>query len=288
MLVVPNRNRWLRAGGALRGDVLATIGGVLLLLITLLAIFAPLLAPFPADAANATHPQAALLAPSWQHWLGTDQVGRDELSRVLYGARTSLFITVVVLVTAAIVGCLLGVTAGYVGGWLRDVIMRVTDIFLAFPSLLLSMALAFILTPSLRTVILAIAVTWWPWYVRLTAAVAQSAAGRGYVDSARCLGVPAWRIVLRHILPNSLTPVIVQLSLDASGVILTAASLSFLGLGVQEPRCEWGLMIQEGENLYSTNWWVVVAPAVAMVLTAFAFNMLGEGLRAKLDPRRVS
>jgi peptide/nickel transport system permease protein len=165
--------------------------------------------------------------------------------------------------------------------------MRITDVFLAFPALLLSLALAVVLPPSVNTVVLAIAVTWWPWYARLAASTAASIATRGYVDAARCLGVPAPLIVLRHVLPNSLTPVLVQMSLDAGGVILTSAALSYLGLGAQEPTAEWGLMVQQGQTYFTTSWWMVTFPGLAILVTAFAFNVLGEGLRNALDPRRV-
>ncbi|MBP2707581.1 ABC transporter permease [Microbispora sp. RL4-1S] len=263
-------------------DRLALAGGVLLALIVLAALLAPWIAPYPDDGGSATHALDALLPPSGAHWFGTDQVGRDVLSRVLFGARTSLFIAVAVLAVSGVVGVALGVVAGYAGGWLQDVIMRVTDVFLAFPALLLSLALAVVLQPSVTTVIVAIAATWWPWYARLTASVAASVATRGFVDSARCLGVPAPLIVLRHVLPNSLTPVLVQLSLDGGGVILTAAALSYLGLGAHEPTPEWGLMVQQGQTLFTTDWWAVTFPGLAIVLTAFAFNVLGEGLRARL------
>jgi peptide/nickel transport system permease protein len=233
-------------------------------------------------------PVNALLAPSAEHWFGTDQAGRDLLTRVLYGGRTSLFIAVSVLAVSAAVGVTLGLVAGYAGGWVRDVIMRVTDVFLAFPALLLSLMLAMVLQPSVTTVIVAIAVTWWPWYARLSASVAASVATRPYVDAARCLGVPAPVIVVRHVLPNSITPVLVQISLDAGGVILTAAALSYLGLGAQEPTAEWGLMVDQGQTLFTTNWWVVTFPGLAILVTAFAFNVLGEGLRNALDPRRVA
>jgi peptide/nickel transport system permease protein len=269
-----------------RADLLAAVGAVLLLLIVLSALAAPWLAPYPQDGTTATHATESLLAPGGSHLMGTDQVGRDVLSRLLYGGRTSLFIAVVVLFLSAAVGVTLGVIAGYAGGVVRDVIMRVTDVFLAFPALLLSLALAVVLQPSVRTAILAIAATWWPWYTRLTASIASSIRSRGYVDAARCLGVAPVRVMLRHVLPNSLTPVLVQLSLDAGGVILTAAALSYLGLGAQEPTSEWGLMVEQGQALFTTDWWVVTFPGLAILLTAFSFNVLGEGLRAALDPRR--
>jgi peptide/nickel transport system permease protein len=263
-------------------DRFAALGAVLLAVVVLAALLAPWLAPYPLDEPR---PLERLLPPSGAHWFGTDQVGRDVLTRILYGGRTSLTIAVAVLGVSAAVGVTLGVVAGYAGGWIRDVIMRVTDVFLAFPALLLCLALAVVLQPSVNTVILAIAVTWWPWYTRLAASMAASIATRPYVDAARCLGVPAPLIIVRHVLPNSLTPVLVQLSLDAGGVILTSAALSYLGLGAQEPTAEWGLMVQQGQTLFTTNWWVVTFPGLAILVTAFAFNVLGEGLRNALDPR---
>ena len=197
----------------------------------------------------------------------------------------SLAIAVAVLLLAAVIGVTLGVVAGYVGGVTRDIIMRITDVFLAFPALLLSLALAMVLHPSVGTAIVAIAVTWWPWYTRLAASVAASVRHRGYIDAARCLNMPTSRIIRRHVLPNSLTPVLVQISLDAGGIILTAASLSYLGLGAQEPTSEWGLMVEQGQSLFTTDWWVVTFPGLAILVTAFAFSAPAEGLRAALDPR---
>ena len=275
-----------RLGRLVRADVLAWVGLVILAVVVLAAVFAPWLAPYPDDGTSATHPAQSLLGPSGAHWMGTDLVGRDVLSRVLFGARTSLTIVLSVLAIAATVGVLLGVTAGYAGGLVRDIILRVTDIFLAFPALLLSLALAVVLHAGLGTAIIAIAVTWWPWYTRLTVSLASSIRSRGYVEAARCLGVSPVRLVVRHVLPNSLTPVLVQLSLDAGGVILTAAALSYLGLGAQEPTSEWGLMVEQGQSLFTTDWWVVTFPGLAILLTAFGFNVLGEAVRSALDPRR--
>jgi peptide/nickel transport system permease protein len=266
---------------------LITAGGAVALLIVLAALVAPLLAPFPADAGSATHPVSALQAPSLHHLFGTDQVGRDVFSRVLYGARVSPLVALFVLVIACVVGIPLGVVAGYFGGVADEVIMRITDIFLAFPSLLLSLAFAAVLPPSLTSLTIAIAITWWPWYTRLIRGQAASVAGRPYVESCRALGIPAWRILLRHVLPNSVTPLIVQVSLDVGGVILTASALSFLGLGAQDPTPDWGLMVAEGENYFTTQWWLVTYPGLAILLTALAFNLLGDGLRDVLDPRRV-
>jgi peptide/nickel transport system permease protein len=271
----------------LRSSPLITAGGAIALLIVLVALVAPLLAPFPGDAGSATNPVAALQAPSLHHLFGTDQVGRDVFSRILYGARVSPLIALLVLVIACVVGVPLGVVAGYFGGVADEVIMRVTDIFLAFPSLLLSLAFAAVLPPSLTSLTIAIAITWWPWYARLIRGQAASVAGRPYVESCRALGIPTWRILLRHVLPNSVTPLIVQVSLDFGGVILTASALSFLGLGAQDPTPDWGLMVAEGENYFTTQWWLVTYPGLAIMLTALAFNLLGDGLRDVLDPRRV-
>ena len=274
-----------RITGFVRADVLAALGAILLLIVVVAAVFAPLIAPYPLDGTTATHPTSTLEAPSLAHLMGTDQAGRDVLSRVLFGARTSLTVVLAVLLSSAVIGVTLGVVAGYAGGIVRDVVLRITDIFLAFPALLLSLTLAVVLGPSLPMAIVAIAVTWWPWYTRLTAGLAGSIRSRGYVDAARCLGVSPVRIAAAHVLPNSLTPVIVQLSLDSGGVILTASALSYLGLGAQEPTAEWGLMVASGQSLLTTDWWVVTFPGLAILVTALAFNLLGEGLRVAIDPR---
>ena len=279
------RGAALRRG--LRANPLLLVGAVASTCIVVVALLAPLLAPFPGDAGTATHPFAVLHPPSAQHWFGTDNVGRDVLSRVLYGARISPLIAFIVLLIAGAIGIPLGLAAGYFGGWLDEVIMRVTDIFLAFPPLLLALAFAAVLPATLTTVIIAIAISWWPWYVRLIRGQAASVAGRPYIEACRALGIPRRRIILRHILPNSVTPLIVQMSLDVGGVILTASALSFLGLGPQDPIPDWGLMVSEGQAYFPTAWWVVTFPGIAILLTAFAFNLLGDGLRDLLDPKRT-
>jgi peptide/nickel transport system permease protein len=279
------RGAALRRG--LRANPLLVVGAVASICIVAVALLAPLLAPFPGDAGTATNPFAVLHPPSAQHWFGTDNVGRDVLSRVLYGARISPLIAFIVLLIAGAIGIPLGLAAGYFGGWLDEVIMRVTDIFLAFPPLLLALAFAAVLPATLTTVIIAIAISWWPWYVRLIRGQAASVAGRPYIEACRALGIPRRRIILRHILPNSITPLLVQMSLDVGGVILTASALSFLGLGPQDPIPDWGLMVSEGQAYFPTAWWVVTFPGIAILLTAFAFNLLGDGLRDLLDPKRT-
>jgi peptide/nickel transport system permease protein len=272
---------------AVRGNGLLWLGAAIALALVVIAVFAPLIAPFPGDAGSATHPVDSFLAPSSQHWFGTDAVGRDVFSRVLYGARISLTIAVLVILFSLVVGIPLGIAAGYFGGVVDQVLMRVTDVFLAFPALLLALALASVLSPSVSNATLAIAVTWWPWYARLARGQAASVAGRPFIESCRALGISPFRTLLRHVLPNSVTPVIVQASLDVGGVILTAAALSFLGLGAQDPTPEWGLMVSEGQAYFTTQWWLVTFPGVAILVAALAFNLVGDGLRDRLDPRRV-
>jgi peptide/nickel transport system permease protein len=288
---LPTSDARLPRGQALRrglgANPLLLVGGLLSALIVVIALLAPVLAPFPGDAGTATHPFLVLRPPSAQHWFGTDNVGRDVYSRVLYGARISPLIAVIVLAISCAIGIPLGVAAGYFGGWLDETIMRVTDIFLAFPPLLLALALAAVLPASITTVIIVIALTWWPWYTRLIRGQAASVAGRPYIDSCRALGISRWRIIFRHILPNSITPLIVQVSLDVGGVILTVSALSFLGLGAQDPTPDWGLMVAEGQDYFLTSWWVVTFPGIAILVTAFAFTLLGDGLRDLMDPKRI-
>lgn len=277
-----SRTRWLRE------NPLLVVGGIGVLIVVLAGVFAPLLAPFPGDAGTATHPFQVLQAPSAVHPFGTDQVGRDILSRVLYGARVSPLIAAIVLAIAVVVGVPLGLVAGYFGGIVDDVVMRVTDIFLAVPALLLALALASVLTPGFGSTVLAISVTWWPWYARLVRGEAASVRNRRFIENCRALGLPRWRMLLRHVLPNSVTPVLVQLSLDFGGVILTASALSFLGLGVQTPTPDWGLMVSQGQTYFTTAWWAVTFPGLTILFTAMVFNLLGDGLQDLLDPRRVA
>lgn len=275
-----------RIAGSARRFPLLAVGIVLAGLIVAIGLFAPWLAPYPADAGSATDPAQALLPPSEAHWFGTDYVGRDILSRVMFGARVSLTIAVFVLVTAAVVGLAVGLTAGFFGGKLDAVLMRITDVFLAFPALMLAIALAAVLGPSAWHAALAIAFTWWPWYARLARGQAAAIRRQGYTDAARVMGAGRMRQVARHVLPNAATPVFVQMSLDAAGIILTAATLSYLGLGAQEPTPEWGLMVSQGQSLATSAWWVVTFPGLAILLTAVAFNFIGDGAQSALDPKR--
>ena len=215
-------------------------------------------------------------------------MGRDLLTRVLYGARVSLRIAGLVLALACLVGVPLGIVAGYFGGRVDEVIMRLVDVFLAFPPLLLALALVAVLTPSITSATIALAVAWWPWYARLARGQASSVAGRQLIESCRALGLSDARIVFRHVLPNAVTPIIVQASLDLGGVILVSAAMSFLGLGAQDPTPEWGLMVSQGRSYFATHWWVVTFPGAAILLAAMAFNLIGDGLREVLDPKRMA
>jgi peptide/nickel transport system permease protein len=252
------------------------------------AVLASLLAPFPGDAGNDTNLLGALLPPGGAHPLGTDLAGRDVWSRILFGIRISVGVSVVVIVASLLVGVPIGLFAGAVGGKLDDLLMRIVDVFLAFPSLLLALAIAATLGPSLEHAAIAIVVSWWPWYARLMRGEAAAIRGRAYVEAALLLGIPRWRVALRHILPNSIGPIIVQASLDLGGVILTFAALSFLGLGAQDPTPEWGLMVEQGRTLTSTQPWVAIFPGAAIMVAALAFTLLGEGLRERLDPKGLA
>jgi ABC-type dipeptide/oligopeptide/nickel transport system permease subunit/ABC-type dipeptide/oligopeptide/nickel transport system ATPase component len=261
----PPRGRVLSAA---RDNPLLAVGMVMCIAIAAIAILAPFIAPFPGDAGSATHPLETLRAPSAVHLFGTDQVGRDIFSRVLYGARISPVIALVVLVISVTIGVPLGLAAGYFGGLVDEIIMRITDVFLAFPALLLALAFAAVLRPSITTTIVAISVTWWPWYTRIIRGQAASVASRPFVESARASGISHFRTLLRHVLPNSITPIIVQVSLDVGGVILTASALSFLGLGAQDPTPDWGLLVSQGQSFFTTQWWLVTFPGLAILMTA--------------------
>ena len=267
---------------AWRRSPLTVAGLILIAALALIAVSAPLIAPAdPLKQILSTR----LKPPSSANWLGTDQLGRDVLSRMIYGARISLLIGIVVVGLAASVGTIVGLIAGYVGGWMDEVLMRLTDVFFAFPALILAMAISGALGPSLTNAMIAIAIVSWPVYARLVRAQVLSLREREYVEAARSLGAPAERIVWGHILPNTLAPLLVQASFDMGGAILSAAGLSFIGFGTQPPTAEWGVMISEGRNYIATHSWLSLFPGLAILLTVAAFNLIGDGLRDALDPR---
>lgn len=264
--------------------------GLSLLFLTALvltAIFAPWLTPYAAQGAGVPDIGHRLLAPSWTHPFGTDEMGRDLLARVLYGARTSLALAALVVGSSLVAGIAVGLAAGYAGGWADEAAMRTTDVFLAFPPLLLAILLVTVLGGGFVSTTLALALVWWPVYAVLVRGQVVSVRGRPFVEAARATGVPPLGIMRRHLLPNALGPLLVQATVDVGAVILVAAGLSFIGLGPQPPTADWGMMINSGRQfVLSGNWWVAGVPGIAIMLTALAFAVLGDSLRDAADPMR--
>ncbi|MCS7248920.1 MAG: ABC transporter permease [Anaerolineales bacterium] len=258
---------------------------IVIAFLVVVAILAPWIAPYPSHAFSATNPQDKLLPPSSRYLMGTDELGRDLFSRIIFGTRISLQTALVAVGLALLIGVPLGAVAGGLGGWVDELIMRITDVFLSFPPLLLAIAIAAFLGPSLGNAMLAIAISWWPWYTRIIRGQAVSVRERQFVRAALAIGAPMSRIIFRHILPNTMAPVIVQASMDLGGVILTIAALSFLGLGAQPPTPEWGLLISTSRTYFLNAWWYSTFPGIAIFVTVLAFNLIGDGIREVLDPR---
>ncbi len=261
---------------------LAMVGLVLVVALVLIAALAPWIAPFPPSIGELS---ARLQPPSAQHWFGTDDQGRDILSRLIHGSRITLYVVVLVAVLAAPIGLLVGTAAGYAGGWLDAVLMRITDIFLAFPRLILALAFVAALGPGIENAVIAIAITSWPPYARIARAETLTIRQADYISAVKLLGASPARIVLRHVMPLCVPSVIVRVTLDMAGIILTAAGLGFLGLGAQPPMPEWGAMIAAGRAYVLDQWWVAAAPGAAIFVVSLAFNLLGDGLRDALDPK---
>jgi peptide/nickel transport system permease protein len=257
-----------------------------IVLFILLAVFAFQIAPYPEEGAGKTHASNTLLAPSAEHWFGTDKLGRDILSRIIVGARPALMIPIGVVLFSVLIGAPLGALAGYKGGWLDEVIMRITDLFLAFPSLLRAMAIASALGRGLDKAAIALIVSWWPWYTRIARGVAVSLRERYFVEAAQASGVSDTVIIFRHILPNTLSPILVQATVDMGTVILAMGGLAFLGLGTQPPSPDWGLMVSEGRGFILEQWWIATFPGIAIFVVVLAFNLVGDTLRDIFDPRQ--
>ena len=262
---------------------LAVFGMLIILGLVFLALFAPLIAPHSPYVGDLA--KARLMPPGGTHWLGTDDQGRDILSRLVYGSRLTLQVVALVAVIAAPVGLLVGTVAGYAGGWVDAVLMRITDIFLAFPKLVLALAFVAALGPGIGNAIIAIAITSWPPYARIARAETLTVRNSDYIAAVRLMGASPWRIVLRHIMPLCISSLIVRVTLDMAGIILTAAGLGFLGLGAQPPLPEWGAMIASGRRFILDQWWVAAMPGFAILVVSLGFNLLGDGLRDALDPR---
>jgi peptide/nickel transport system permease protein len=270
---------------ALLADPLALAGVAIITLLVVLAVFGPWIAPYPGQGEGESDVAARMLAPSLAHPFGTDGLGRDMLSRVIIGARPALAVSLLVVGLAMLIGVPLGALAGYRRGRVDALIMRVTDLFLAFPPLLLAMAIVAALGPGLDHAALALAISWWPWYARLARGTATSLRERSFVEAARSIGVSELTILRRHIVPNSLTPILVQATIDIGTVILAAGSLAFLGLGASPPTPDWGLMVAEGRTYILDQWWLSAFPGLAIFGAVLAFNLVGDLLLDLLDPR---
>lgn len=268
-----------------RRNRLAIAGSIIILALILIAIFAPWIAPYPDDATGAVHVTDALKAPSLNHPFGTDDLGADVFSRVIFGARYSLSVGLAVVSLAALIGVPLGALAGYFGGYINQIIMRITDIFLTIPGIVLALAIGAALGPGLFNATIALALVWWPGFCRLVQGQVLALRQQTFVEAAHIVGVPQGRIVFRHILPNTLTPVLVKISMDIGFAMLSAAGLSFIGIGAQPPTPEWGAMVSLGRLYMPDWWWVATFPGLAIFLAVFAFNMIGDGMRDALDPR---
>jgi len=267
----------------IRNSPLTILGLIIITTLILVAIFAPYIAPYDPERTNILE---RLQPPSPKHLFGTDDLGRDIFSRVVWGARISLEIGFTVVFLATAIGTVLGLIAGYYRGKIDEILMRITDMFFAIPSLILAMALSAALqTRNIWTVMLAVTFVWWPSYVRIVRATVLSLANSQFVEAAKSVGASSFRIMFRHILPNSLAPLLVQMTLDLGAVILVAAGLSFIGFGAGPNTPEWGRMVAEGRNFMTTAWWMITFPGLAIFITVLGFNLLGDGLRDILDPR---
>ncbi len=265
------------------GNRLNLVGLIVVGLFLFLSLFGEALAPHDPYKQDITH--AKLRAPSLDHPLGTDELGRDVLSRVMTGTRVSLQVAVVVLSFAVTFGTIVGAISGYFGGIVDEILMRFTDMFLAFPALVLAIAIAASLGKDLRNTMIAISTVFWPWYARLVRGQVLSIRERDFVAAGRSIGLSGRRLLFRHILPNAWSVVIIQVTLDVGYAILTTSSLSFIGLGAQPPSPEWGTMMSTARNYFRDAWWYTTFPGIALTLTVFAFNVLGDGLQDALDPR---
>ena len=261
----------------------ALIGLIIVVALVLMGIFAPWLSmgqsPLSQDLAGRLGP------PSSEHWFGTDELGRDILARTLYGAQATLAIVLLVSVIVVPIGLAVGTVAGYLGGWIDTVLMRVTDIFLAFPRLILALAFAAALGPGIENAVIAISLTSWPPYARIARSETMAIARSDFIQATVLQGASTWRVLFRHIVPLCLSSVIVRLTLDMAGIILTAAGLGFLGLGAQPPTPEWGAMVSSGRDVVLDQWWVATIPGLAIFIVSLGFNLLGDGLRDVFDPK---
>ena len=265
-------------------DRLAFSGFLIVFLLILAAIFAGVLAPYPEDTFN-IHPAERLQPPSMKHYLGTDSMGRDIFSRLLFGARVTLVISFIAVGSSLLIGVPLGLVAGYFENWFSELIMRIADIFLSIPQVILAIFLAQSFGPSIQSVILALSITYWPWFTRIVYAETRTLKKTAFIEATEALGAGTLRTILLHVPPNVSSPIIVRSSIGMGFTILTAATLGFLGIGAQPPTPEWGVTIAESRQYLPDAWWYATFPGLAIFLVVMGFNMLGDGLRDILDPR---
>jgi len=265
-------------------DRVALLGAILILLLIIAAIGAPVFSTFPEDVTE-FHPKNRLLGPDGIFWFGTDRMGSDIYSRILFGARITITIAVVAIGASVLIGVPVGLIAGYYHGWFSEMLMRISDIFLAVPQIVLAIAIAQTLGPSIENVILALSVTYWPFWARLVYAETRSIQNEVFVEASIALGCSPLRVMVMHVLPNISSSIIVRTTIGMGGTILTAATLGFLGLGAPAPSPEWGRMISESREFLPEAWWYATAPGIAIFLVVMGFNLLGDGLRDILDPR---
>ena len=261
---------------------LALAGLIIISTVAFMALFAPLIAPYDPDAIDV---KAIFLGPSFDHWMGTDGLGRDVWSRMLFGARISLLVGIVAVGIATLIGIILGAVAGYYRGWVDTVIMRLVDIMLSIPTFFLILAVIAFLTPSIWNIMIVIGLTSWMGVTRLVRAEFLSLRGREFVLASQTLGAKDYRLIFKHLLPNSLTPIIVSSVLGVASAVLVESGLSFLGLGVQAPQASWGNILTDGKEYIEFAWWLSLFPGLAILITVLGYNLLGEGLRDALDPR---
>jgi len=264
---------------------LSVIGLLCVSLFLVIALIGPIIITHPGDVKGAVHMEKKLRPPSSIHPFGTDEVGRDIYSRVIMGTRLSFQIGLIIIFFAMGIGVPLGIIAGYVGGLVNEIIMRITDIFLSIPGLLLALAIVGALGPGIKNAMLALSIVWWPGYVRLVQGKTLSLREESFVEAAKVIGASKWRVIFSQILPNCTSPIIVKASMDMGMAILFAANLGFIGVGAQPPEPEWGAMISAGRNYLPDHWWMATFPGLAILITVLGFNLLGDGLRDILDPQ---
>lgn len=288
VMAVDRFREYRRMWATFRRSYSSMAGLIIVAIFLIIAAIGPWIVPFPEDALGSIHLERKLEPPNATHWFGTDEVGMDIYSRVVIGARTTLYIGLTITGIAMLIGVPLGLLAGIGGTWVRESIMRVTDVFLSIPGLILAIAIVGALGPGILNAMIALSVVWWPGYVRLVQSKALSVRNETYVEAARSIGASNFRILFMHILPNCMSPIVVKASMDMGMAILGAASLGFLGLGAQPPYPEWGAMISIGKNYLPDWWWYSLFPGLAIYLTVLGFNLLGDGLRDMLDPKQRS